>query len=68
MMPPLARLAHSLPGRKRVKIDEKRGNAAYFATLEKELAGCHGIVAVEANPLTGTALISPNTEDTSLWD
>ena len=68
MMAPLARLAHSLPGRKRVKIDEKRGDAAYFATLEKELAGYQGVVAVETNPLTGTALISHVTEDTSLWD
>jgi hypothetical protein len=68
MMAPLARLAHSLPGRKRVKIDEKRGDAAYFARLEKELAGYHGLVAVETNPLTGTALISHATEDASLWD
>ncbi len=45
-------------GRKRIKIDEKRGDAAYFATLEKELAGCQGVVAVETNPLTGAALIS----------
>jgi len=67
-MAPLARLAHSLPGRKRVKIDEKRGDAAYFAALEKELAEYHGVVAVETNPLTGTALISHATEDTSLWD
>lgn len=67
-MAPLARLAHSLPGRKRVKIDGKRGDAAYFATLEKELAGYHGLVAVETNPLTGTAIISHATEDASLWD
>jgi hypothetical protein len=68
MMAPLARLAHSLPGRKRVKINEKRGDAAYFAMLEKELAAYHGLVAVETNPLTGTALISHATEDASLWD
>ena len=52
-MAPLARLAHSLPGRKRVKIDEKRGDAAYFATLKKELTEWHSVVAVEINPLTG---------------
>ena len=63
-MVPLARLVHSLPGRKRVKVDEKRGDAAYFATLEKELTGV--VVAVEINPLTGTALISHATEDASL--
>ena len=67
-MAPLARLAHSLPGRKRVKIDEKRGDAAYFAALEKELAGYRDLIAVETNPLTGTVLISHATEDTRLWD
>lgn len=67
-MAPLAGLAHSLPGRNRVKIDEKRGDAAYFARLEEELAGWHGVVALETNPLTGTVLISHATEDTSLWD
>ncbi|WP_090877551.1 hypothetical protein [Nitrosovibrio sp. Nv6] len=68
MMALLAWLAHSLPGRKQVKIDEKRGGSAHFATLEKELAGCYDVVAVETNPLTGTALISHATEDTSLLD
>ena len=67
-MAPLARLAHSLPGRKRVKIDERRCDAAYFAMLEKELAGCPGVVAVTTNPRTGTALISHATEDASLWE
>ena len=66
-MAPLARLAHSLWGRKRVKIDEKRGDAAYFAMLEKELAGCRGVVTVTTNPHTGTALISHATEDANIW-
>jgi hypothetical protein len=68
MMAPLARLAHSLSGRKRVKIDEMRGDAAYFAMLEKELAQCPGVVTVTTNPQTGTALISHATEDASLWE
>lgn len=66
-MAPLARVAHSLPGRKRVKIDEKRGDDAYFATLEKELAECPGVVTVTTNPRTGTALINHTAEDPSLW-
>lgn len=67
-MAPLARLAHSLPGRKRVKIDEMRGDPAYFARLEKELAECPGVVTVMTNPRTGTALISHVAEDASLWN
>ena len=67
-MAPLARLAHSLPGRKRVKIDEMRGDPAYFARLEKELAGCSGVVTVTTNPRTGTALISHVAEDANLWN
>lgn len=66
-MAPLARVAHSLPGRKRVKIDEKRGDDAYFATLEKELAECPGVVMVTTDPRMGTALISHTTEDPDLW-
>jgi hypothetical protein len=68
MMAPLAHLAHSLPGRKRVKIAEMRGDAAYFARLGKELAECPGVVTVTTNPQTGTALISHAAEDASLWD
>ncbi|HKX53642.1 MAG TPA: hypothetical protein VJM47_07555 [Nitrosospira sp.] len=68
MMAPLARLAHSLPGRKRVKIDEKRGDATYFATLEKELAECPGVGAVTTNSRTGTALVSHTVEDPVLWN
>ena len=67
-MAPLARVAHSLPGRKRVKIDEKRGDNGYFATLEKELAECPGVVTVTTDPRTGTALISHTMEDPVLWD
>jgi hypothetical protein len=67
MMALLARLGHSPPGRKRVKIDEKRGDAI-LCDVGKELAGCDGVVAVETNPLTGTALISHATDDTGLWD
>lgn len=67
-MAPLARLAHSLPGRKRIKIDEKRGDTAYFATLEKELAECPGVGAVTTNSRTGTALVSHTVEDSGLWD
>jgi hypothetical protein len=40
----LARVTHSLQGRKRVKIHEKRGDEAYFTALEKDLANCPDIL------------------------
>jgi hypothetical protein len=66
-MAPFARVAHSLPGRKRIRIDEKRGDATYFATLEKELAECPGVGTVTTNPRTGMALINHTGEDSVLW-
>lgn len=62
-MVPLARVTHSLPGRKRVKIDEKRGDEAYFIALQKELADCPDILTVESNPLTGTVLVRHRMDD-----
>jgi hypothetical protein len=67
MMAPLARVAHSLPGRKRIKIDARRGDAAYFAALEKGLAECPGVGTVTTDPRTGMALISHTAEDSVLW-
>ncbi|WP_143034492.1 HMA2 domain-containing protein [Nitrosospira multiformis] len=67
MMAPLARVVHSLPGRKRIKIDERRGDTAYFETLQKELADCPGVGAVVTNSRTGTALVIHKVEDPVLW-
>ena len=64
-MVPLARVAHSLPGRKRVKIDEKRGDEAYFTVLEKELSGYPGILDIETNRVTGTMLVRHRADDPS---
>jgi hypothetical protein len=56
-MAPLARLVHTLPGRKRIRISEKRGDEAYFARLKKSLADCPGVVEVETNPATASVLV-----------
>lgn len=66
-MVPLARLIHSLPGRKRIKIDEKRGDEAYFMALKEELADCPDILTVEANHLTGTVLVHHRADDPGFW-
>jgi hypothetical protein len=56
-MAPLVRVAHALPGRKRLKIEEKRGDEAYFAAVEKALSDSPGVVAVETNCRTGSVLV-----------
>ncbi|SEL31465.1 HMA2 domain-containing protein [Nitrosovibrio tenuis] len=56
-MAPLARVVHALPGRKRIKVPEKRGEEAYFTLLKERLGGCPGVIAVETNPATAGVLI-----------
>ena len=48
---------HQLPGRLRLKIPEKRGDSAYFASLPRRLAQCPGITGVETNARTGSLLV-----------
>lgn len=55
--PEPARLVHRLPGRVRLKIDGRRGDRAWFDATALELSLLEGILAVDANPLTGSLLI-----------
>lgn len=61
-MAPLARVVHTLPGRKRIRIPEKRGDEVYFNMLKEGLAGCPGVLAVEANPATAGVLVHHATD------
>ena len=56
-MAPLARVVHALPCRKRIRIPEKRGDEAYFATVKEGLANCPGVLEVEINPATAGVLV-----------
>jgi hypothetical protein len=56
-MAPVARVVHALPGRKRLRIEEKRGDEAYFAAVEKALSDSPGVDAVETNCRTGSVLV-----------
>lgn len=56
-MGPTAELLHQLPGRARLRVDSKRGDAAYFAELERQIGACPAVSAVSANPLTATLLL-----------
>jgi len=66
-MGPLARVVHTLPGRERIKIEERRGDEDYFMALEKQLAGCPGVLAVEANFRTASVLIRYTVDDLQVW-
>jgi hypothetical protein len=56
-------VVHRTPGRLRLKIPEKRGDAGYFGGLPGRLAQCPGVIASDANVLTGSLLLfhSPET-------
>jgi hypothetical protein len=54
---PLAELVHQLPGRLRLRVDSRRGDAAFFAGVAKRVAEIAGVRAIRANPRTGSLLI-----------
>lgn len=51
-----AHIAHRTPERLRIRIPGKKGDAAYFQSLEKLCGTISGIRSAEANPLTGSLL------------
>jgi len=53
----VAHIVHSLPGRTRLKLPERRGEPRYFAQLSERLNQCAGIVRVQTNPRTGSLLL-----------
>ena len=54
---PLAQVAHAMPGRARLRVADRRGDAAYFASVSKALSAIAGVRAVEVAPMTGSVLI-----------
>ncbi len=56
-----AYITHATRGRVRIKIPDRKGDSAYFSSLKEKLAGLSelpGIQRVEANPLTGSILVT----------
>ncbi len=66
-MAPLARVSHALPGRIRIRIDEKRGDEAYFADLKQALAEVPDIIDAETNSRTGSVLVRLFGDGLSVW-
>jgi hypothetical protein len=50
-------VAHASLGRLRLRIPDRKGDAAYFARLEPALASCPGVARVEGRAATGSLLI-----------
>jgi hypothetical protein len=66
-MAPLAREVHALPGRTRLRIDEKRGDETYFTTVESASRDYPGISSVETNSRTASVLVHHTENDPSPW-
>jgi hypothetical protein len=54
---PTASLVHDVPGRLRLRVEEKVGNCAYFELAVRALSGCPSVRHVTGSPLTGSLLI-----------
>jgi hypothetical protein len=55
--PPSAYVSHRTRDRLRLKVPERRHDAAYFERLKAQLLGYPGVTAVVVNPLTASALV-----------
>jgi hypothetical protein len=56
-MIPHGEICHRIGGRARVRIAERRGDAAFFERVSQSLGRSQGVMRCEANPITGSVLI-----------
>lgn len=56
-MRPAARIVHRTRGRIRIKVPERRKDLAWFLQLYEHLRHLPGVDEVQADPLTGSALL-----------
>ena len=57
-----AHIVHRTATRLRIRVPARRLDEIFFRDLKARLAGCPGVFAVEANPLTGSVLIEHGPE------
>ena len=67
-MAPEARIVHRIAGRMRVRVPSRRGDPAYFASVEETLRTLPGVEHVEADPLTGGILILHRADPAAVVD
>lgn len=67
MADPLIRatIEHRIPGRVRLRISGRRGDAIFFSCAVAVLSGWQGVHTVQANPLTGSILVHHTGEPAS---
>ncbi len=58
MSAPEARLVHAIPGRARLRLPERRGDALFFEEVAKRLEALPGVLQVSANPQTASLLLA----------
>jgi len=54
---PEARVTHRIPGRARLRVPERRGDAAWFEGLERQLGPVSGVLRLTTSPGTGSVLL-----------
>ncbi|MGK9164901.1 hypothetical protein KXR53_01310 [Inquilinus limosus] len=54
---PTGHICHLTPGRIRIRIPERRHDAAYFAAVQDRLSQWAGVEAVAVNPRTASVLV-----------
>ena len=54
---PLAEPIHAIPGRTRLRIEERSGDGAFFASIATGLSAIRGVSHVDVRPLTGSIVI-----------
>lgn len=54
---PFAATVHAIPGRTRLRIEARRGDDFFFASIATGLSSIAGVDHVEVRPLTGSVLI-----------
>ena len=50
-------IVHQLPGRVRLRLNQQRGDSAYFSALSENLAGLDSVEQVKVNASTGSVVI-----------
>ena len=55
-----AYISHSLPGRLRIKVPSKVGDAQYFANVQNSLSELQDVSNIRVNHLTGSILLNHN--------
>lgn len=57
---PAAAIIHSLAGRTRLRIEMRRGDDAFFASIATGLSAIQGVGQIDVRPLTGSILVQHN--------